>query len=269
VQRTSKHEAVSRLQTLASRAEEVRLKGRASLDFSVWYQDVKTALSEIFGAQSRHLREFGNIPFTLGYYHDGTPDTDFEHAFDRGIATAGSLLSAMGEEVSEYWEVPANGESTARKSIMTSRSSEIFVIHGHDHGRKEAVARLLSILGLEPIILHEQPNQGRTIIEKFEDHSSSVGFAIAIFSADDVGASAKTAENLHPRARQNVVLEFGYFMGRLGRDRVCALVENGVEIPSDYSGVLYLPMDESDHWKVLLAKELKSAGFEVDANLAF
>ncbi len=263
-----KQEAVAKLRSLANRADAFGSKGRASLDFSIWYQDVKSALSEIFGPQSRHLREFGNVPFTLASYHEGTPDSDFEHAFQRGADTARSLLLAMAEEVSEYWEGAANAASRPGSSKIGSESREVFVIHGHDHGRKEAVARLLSKLGLEPIILHEQTNQGRTIMEKFEDQSSSVGFAIAIFSADDVGGSAKALEQLQPRARQNVILEFGYFIGRLTRKRVCALVEKGVEIPSDYSGVLYIPMDDSDHWKVLLAKELRSDGFEFDANLA-
>lgn len=268
MQRTNKLEAVHRLQLLAERADSVRSKGRGSLDFSVWYQDVKTALSEIFGGSSRHLREFGNVPFTLGYYHDGTPDSDFDHAFERGIVNARSLLLSMAEEVSEYWEDSESEAARSKKGKGDLESRQVFVIHGHDQGRKEAVARLLSKMGLEPIILHEQANQGRTIIEKFEDHSSSVRFAIAIFTADDIGASVKTPHTLQPRARQNVVLEFGYFMGSLGRERVCALVEKGVEIPSDYSGVLYIPMDEVDHWKVLLAKELRSAGFNIDANLA-
>jgi predicted nucleotide-binding protein len=140
---------------------------------------------------------------------------------------------------------------------------------------KETVARFLSKLGLNPIILHEQADQGNTIIEKFEKHAG-VSFAIAVFSGDDLGvarreiSASKTIEqSVRPRARQNVVLEFGYFIGALGRKNVVAIVENGVETPSDYAGVLYIPFDAPDGWRLRLVKELKAAGLDVDANAAF
>jgi predicted nucleotide-binding protein len=88
------------------------------------------------------------------------------------------------------------------------------------------------------VIPHEQADSGRTIIEKFEEHASDAGFAIVLPTADDLG-KAKDATRLNPRARQNVVLEFGYFMAKLGRGRVVALHEAGVELPSDATGVLY------------------------------
>jgi predicted nucleotide-binding protein len=152
---------------------------------------------------------------------------------------------------------------------------DVFVVHGHDHGIKETIARFLSKLKLNPIVLHEQPNKGNTVIEKFEQHSG-VSFAIAIFSHDDLGiakadiSTNKTLEeSVRPRARQNVVLEFGYFLGALGRKNVVAIIEDGVETPSDYSGVLYIPYDAADGWRLRLVKELKAAGLDVDANAAF
>ena len=141
------------------------------------------------------------------------------------------------------------------------------MIHGHDAGTKETVARFIAQLGLEPVILHEQANQGRTIIEKFEDHSD-VGYAIALITPDDTGSSVKEPENVRQRARQNVIFEFGYFLGKLGRKNVAGLVKGDIEAPSDYSGVLYIPIDESGAWRFLLIKELKSVGYEVDANKA-
>lgn len=148
-------------------------------------------------------------------------------------------------------------------------NSKVFIVHGRDKTYKDSVARLLEKLFLHPIILHEQPNQGRTVIEKFIDNAI-VGFAVVILTADDKGGVQGTAtkKNLHPRARQNVVLELGYFMGKLGRKRVCALYQDGVELPSDYVGVLYIPLDAGDAWKTLLAKELKAAGYDVDLNKA-
>lgn len=128
---------------------------------------------------------------------------------------------------------------------------------------KETVARFLSKLELEPVILHEQPNRGRTIIEKFEDHSD-VSFAIVLFTPDDVGFPANKSGDAKPRARQNVVLELGFFMAALGRDRVCVLYKSDVEVPSDYAGVLYQPLDDSGAWRLHIAREIKAAGIEVD-----
>ena len=148
------------------------------------------------------------------------------------------------------------------------RGHDVFIVHGHDDSTKETVARFIENLGLQPVVLHEQPNSGRTIIEKFEANSN-VGFAVVLLTPDDIGASSKDRENLRPRARQNVILELGFFLGKIGRDKVCVLYKNGVEIPSDYGSVLYIPYDDSsDSWRPQLAKELKHAGFAVDLNKA-
>ena len=126
------------------------------------------------------------------------------------------------------------------------------------------VARFLEGLELKPIILQEQPNEGRTIIEKFEDYAGTVGFAVAICTPDDVGALATEPDNLKPRMRQNVVLELGYFAGKIGRKRVCALVKGDIETPSDYDGVVYIPMDAAEGWKLQLARELRAADLPVN-----
>ena len=76
------------------------------------------------------------------------------------------------------------------------------------------------------------------------------------FTPDDVGAKKSTSPNLVPRARQNVILELGYFIGKLGRGRVCALYRNDLELPSDYQGVVYVEMDDAGAWKTRLAQEL-------------
>ncbi len=115
--------------------------------------------------------------------------------------------------------------------------------------------------------MHEQPNTGKTIIEKFE-HYSNVSFAIVLLTPDDIGAAKDDQSNKKQRARQNVILELGYFLGKLGRDRVCALYKSDVEIPSDYKGVLFIPMDDKGAWKMLLAKEIKQAKIDVDLNKA-
>lgn len=143
---------------------------------------------------------------------------------------------------------------------------KVFVVHGHNEALKVSTARLLEKLDLQPVILHEQPNKGRTVIEKFLDHSD-VGFAVVLLTGDDQGGLlSEPHEGQRLRARQNVILELGYFIGRLGRKNVVAIYQQDVEIPSDYSGVLFIPHDESGVWQLHLAKEIKAAGIKVDMN---
>jgi predicted nucleotide-binding protein len=144
-------------------------------------------------------------------------------------------------------------------------SSEVFVVHGHDEAVCEAVARFISRLDLTPVILHEEASQGRTLVEKLEHHGN-VGYAVVLLTPDDVGGSC--SKDLQPRALQNIVLELGYFIGRLGRDHVCAVHRGELELPSDYMGVIYIPFDGSGDWRLILARELKAAGFPVDMNKA-
>jgi predicted nucleotide-binding protein len=144
-----------------------------------------------------------------------------------------------------------------------SLSRRVFVVHGHDEGARETVARFLEKIGFEPVILHEQASQNRTVIEKIEAYHD-VGFAVVLLTPDDEGCVK--GGQLEPRARQNVLLELGYFMGRLGRDKVCALKRGAVEIPSDFAGVVWVAMDAGNGWKQALGQELEAAGHEVDWN---
>jgi hypothetical protein len=138
---------------------------------------------------------------------------------------------------------------------------KVFIVHGHDKWVREAVARFLTQIDFEAVILDEQANGGRTIIEKFEQQDG-IGFAVVLLTPDDVGS--KLGGTLAPRARQNVVFELGFFVGRLGRGRVYALRRGEVETPSDFAGVVYGTFDEHEGWKRSLVKELEQAGFEID-----
>jgi predicted nucleotide-binding protein len=161
--------------------------------------------------------------------------------------------------------VPEGVSSLTRAPQPKSFPRRVFVVHGHDEAARETVARFLEKIGFKTIILHEQANQGKTVIEKIEANSD-VGFAVVLLTPDDVG-SVKGG-NLQPRARQNVILELGYFIGCLGRARVCALKRGDVEIPSDFGGVVYQDFDAGGGWKHALAQELQEAGFEIDWNTA-
>lgn len=142
--------------------------------------------------------------------------------------------------------------------------TKVFIVHGHDNAAKQETARFIERLGLNAIILHEQVTQGKTIIEKIEENTN-VGFAIVLYTPCDLG-KAKDDIDLKDRARQNVIFEHGYLIGKLGRQRVSALVKGNVEKPNDISGVVYIDMDNGGGWKVPLAREMKSVGYDIDMN---
>lgn len=145
------------------------------------------------------------------------------------------------------------------------KNKKVFIVHGHDDELKESAARLVEKIGLEAVILHEQANEGLTIIQKLEKQAD-VGYAIILYTPCDEGRK-KGSRNSKPRARQNVVFEHGLFMGKLGARRVCALRKSEVEMPSDAQGILYIEVkDGSNEWKHEVAKELKNAGYDVDLN---
>ena len=145
------------------------------------------------------------------------------------------------------------------------KNKKVFIVHGHDDLLKESVARLVEKIGLEAVILHEQANEGLTIIQKLEKQAD-VGYAIILYTPCDEGRK-KGSRNSKPRARQNVVFEHGLFMGKLGARRVCALRKSEVEMPSDAQGILYIEVKEgSNDWMYQVTKELKKAGYDVDLN---
>ena len=264
--RIKKARAIERLQKLLDEASELDPEDARSQKFQKWSQNVDSAVCHMFG---EHSRQYLRLP---GSYTT-TPQGIREYLNSMVSCVASNL-----DDVKYYWEddetSPAHPIDQSDISALDSDridkrsgSERVFVIHGHDEAARQAVARFLKNLELEPIILHEQSSRGRTIIEKFEQHAE-VGFVVALLTPDDVGACKGEENNLNPRARQNVIFEFGYLIGKLSRKRVCALVKGNVEKPSDYDGVLYIPLDDSGGWKMELIKELKAAGFDVDANKA-
>jgi len=201
----------------------------------------------------------------------------YPRAFNSGLNEAEVLLKRCIQELELFGESESKSAIDRGSKVPPSIvSKKVFVVHGHDEKLKAQVEQFLEKLELQPIILHKQPDQGQTIIEKFEKHSD-VLFAIVLFTPDDEGRKKPTKPGwtdpvfseeppLKPRARQNVILEFGYFLGKLGRPKVCGLYCEGVELPSDYDGVLYTKVDADGAWQFKLIKELRAAGFDVDAN---
>jgi predicted nucleotide-binding protein len=192
-------------------------------------------------------------------------------------------VSSMQDANKEYLQVPGYPFTTlgeheinkdelfsalAQEESLNMLNQNVFIVHGHDEAVKEAVSRFIEKLGFTAIILHEQPNAGRTVIEKFEAYSD-VGFAIVLLTPDDIGGTSDKPYDLKPRARQNVIFELGHFFAKLGRQRVCALYKEEVELPSDINGVLYIQLDDAGAWRFSLAKEMKHAGYSVDMNKSF
>lgn len=152
------------------------------------------------------------------------------------------------------------------KNQSNKMENSVFIVHGHDDALLQNVARFIEKLKIKPIILFEQPGKSKTIIEKLEEYSNT-RYAVVLFTPDDLGKAAKD-EDLKPRARQNVVLELGFFIGKLNRENVCVLYDDSIELPSDYRGVEYLKIDSDGAWKLKLAKEMKASGLNLDMNNA-
>jgi predicted nucleotide-binding protein len=198
---------------------------------------------------------------------------------------------------SDEWYVTEEGEDVTRvfikhppseaeekpKKLAKALSKNVFIVHGHDDISKLELARMLGKLGFNPIILSEQADKGRTIIEKLEEETIDVGYAFVILTPDDIAASAneyKKVElalmskeavkhsfemaSMKYRARQNVILELGYFVGKIGRGKVCCLYKGDVELPSDIHGVLFKKFDKSveECYKGII-EELKAAGYKI------
>jgi predicted nucleotide-binding protein len=179
------------------------------------------------------------------------------------------------EDRLELYEEQLGGSQSgeSRNTLQQIDPKRVFVVHGHDNEAKQTVARFLEKLGLKPIILREQVDLGQTIIEKFEANAN-VGFAVVLITPDDVGASnadhsSKGQASLRARARQNVIFELGFFMGKLGRLKVRALVKGDIDILSDIQGVIFNPIDPHDAWQFRLARELKESGMDIDLAKAF
>ena len=149
----------------------------------------------------------------------------------------------------------------------TTKSKKVFVVHGHDEVAKTSLEVFLREIGLEPIVLHRQADQGLTIIEKFEKHSD-VGYAFILLTPDEV-SYLKSDENRTDherrkefRARPNVIFEFGYFVGKLGRSKVCCLYTGDVSLPSDVNGMIYKKYSSSlEEIAYSIIKDLKASGF--------
>lgn len=223
--------------------------------------DEKVGLKLYIEITSRYdsiIKGFGNGLYQ--YYAE-------QHFYDPEISGDTLLhnLTVLLNKMLSY-QAQKYGTSSGNRKAMTHMSNKVFIVHGHDEAAKETMARTLEKAGYEAIVLHEQASSGNTIIEKIEANTD-VSFAVVLYTQCDLGRTKEAkVESEKYRARQNVVFEHGYLIGKLGRKRVCALVKGDVETPGDISGVVYISMDAAGAWKYELAKEMRAAGLSVDSN---
>lgn len=229
--------------------------------FEAWHIRAERFLIRKFGRNSFEHQKFLNTPFAPQEVVDAAhEDSAYKSWCEAGLRSCRLAFETYLEDMTDESVYDVQQRLTDKSYNM----SKIFVVHGHDGELKQSVARIIEKQGIEAIILSEQANKGRTIIEKFEDYSN-VGGAICLFTADDYSRTKKET-TYTARARQNVVLETGYFMGKLGRARIVLMADEGVEMPSDLSGVVYT---HTDRWEIELLKELKEIGYTVDFNKLF
>lgn len=255
--------AILLLRKLLEDAESLLGRGRiGSDDHSTWVMLARNYLEKAFGKNSPNVTtvtsagRYGSFPINAG---EDWWETHRAKTLKSQIKKVEGLIELLTTEVALQHDHVVGAPAA-------KHGHKIFLVHGHDELALHETARFLEKLRQEVIVLREQPSQGKTIVEKFEEYAD-VGFAIVLLTADDRGGS-KTVDpvNFLNRARQNVIFELGYINGRIGRGRVCALYQPGVEIPSDYAGVHYIELDEHGAWRLQLAKELRAAGLSVDMN---
>jgi predicted nucleotide-binding protein len=225
-------------------------------DFDLWRNQTEMVLRTTMGVEHPLHQAFKNVDYHPTVWTSGT---DFRPYRVRGVKKGISLLATARREV----ELTATTDDAASTVASRPLGKDVFIVHGHDSAAKLDAARVLDgLLGFTPVILHEKANAGRVLIEKLESEAGTVGFAVVLLTADDLGRAEGASED-QTRARQNVVFEFGYFIGLIGRPRVVALYEPGVELPSDLHGLVYIELDPRGGWKNDLARELDAAGFTV------
>ncbi len=264
--RPTKAKAIERLRKALDKIPELKQLQRGSPGFEKWHRDTRIAIVNTFGKDSEYVNEFTTCLLPRVVKTEWTQEQAIHKDYMRCLDSAASVLESMIDEIEEYWKEDEKSSGLSRTEVKTPKdTNKVFVVHGRDEYAQETVARFLEKLDLEPVILHEQPSKGRTIIEKFEDHAD-VAFAVILLTPDDLGGLNDGQPELKPRARQNVILELGFFLGKLGRQGVCSLVKSDVETPSDYDGVVYTKLDDEGAWKLNLVQELKAAGFNIDAN---
>lgn len=278
----SKEDFVSKLQQQVGKGKQLlemnvtstgsfpNMRGRTRVDYQQdelnsfiasyekWDNFNKELYKQAFNVQhNSYLRDYAS--------HDTTPwGLDLVNDYKQMILPK---VTQMEGDIEKAFLIPCkkSTDSTPQKDSKVE-SKNVFIVHGHDNVALKDVENFVRKIGLNPIILRDQPNKSQTIIEKIEEYAGNVCYAIVLYTPCDEG-KAKEETDLKPRARQNVVFEHGYLCAKLTRSHICALVKAEVEIPGDLSGVVHYKMDEA--WEYKVAKDMKAAGITIDVEKLF
>jgi predicted nucleotide-binding protein len=241
-----------------------------------WGEYNEDLLRSLFADSDRILHQYRGGPMIA--FAGGGPDplpvqvAEFRDDIQRDIRRLTSIIERL-----PLFESPL--EAASASPAAAPAALRVFVVHGHNESARLAVVRFLenTSTNFSVQVLSEAVNQGRTIIEKFEAEAGLATFAVVVLTGDDEGGPKVSTmpstgkvptDKWHLRGRQNVVLELGYFFGKLGRGKVVILYEEGVELPSDVQGIAYIPLDDNGGWMLKLEKELRAAGHHLDLTSA-
>ena len=246
------------LQEVVNEIDELKNLGVTTQDpeFKAWKNKADRVLIKLYGEDSYEFKEFRKTEYSLSVYALSTPKSVFVTKCAEGLTATKMVFENYIREL----KIRGNEEIDNHKVNVIQDS--VFIVHGHNEILKTKVQLLLQQQGIKGIILSEQTNGGKTIIEKFEEYSD-VDAAIILMSSDDEGRE-KGEKELRERARQNVIFEAGFFMGKLERKKVIIIADTDIEIPSDLQGVVYT---NSNRWEIEVLGELKNMGFKVNANI--
>lgn len=254
---------------IENRIENDETFTKARREFSEWSDYNLELLKQSFSEPyNEYWRSYDNAGNAIGLFakiggHRQQPGeilNEFIQKVDSKLDNLKKLKNKVKLIESSVYEAQAIVKTEVQRNM-----SQVFIVHGHDEEAKTKTARFVEKLGLEAIILHEKASSSRSIIEKIEEYSD-VGFGIVLYTPCDIGGKQVEKPELKSRARQNVVFEHGFLIGKIKRQNVCALVKGDVELPNDISGVVYVQMDNAESWKYTIAKEMKAVGYNIDMN---
>ncbi len=267
--RVARDVAQSRIELRIAKGRELlnaEVHDEASLDsvrakYYTWHEGNAALLRQLF-TTDEIADDYAHWAGVAG----GSPPLDRRIKYARdGISTSIRRLEGVVEKL----EFIDEAESVERTSPVGGAAPDgpgnrVFIVHGRDEGRLRAVEAYLRQLGLDVTVLADRPSGGATLIEKIEKYGD-VDYVVVLITPDDVGALRQESDEpeLEPRARENVIFELGYFVGRLRRGRVAALVVD-TPLPNDLGGFVYIPYGTDDGWKLRVVRELTAARIAVD-----
>lgn len=239
-------------------------------EYRGWENATRNYLHKAFGFSHPNADRFKEIGRIWTAPFDASPaywDSVFREFLRDQLVCLRSYIGELETELEFFQPTSESNQSEAIAKNPISR--KVFIVHGHDQALKTDVERFIHQIGLEPVVLHRQPDKGQTIIEKFEENSN-VGYAFILLTPDEFAYTAdqeKLADGSRTkekRARPNVIFEFGFFVGKLGRQRVCCIYKEGVVLPSDLTGLIYKRVADSiDSQAYSIIQELKAAGYKI------